>query len=206
MSISALLLSAGESRRMGHINKLELLVEGTPLVRRTVQTLLASHLEEVVVVVGHEAEKVQALLAGLPVKITYNERYREGQMTSVYKGMEALSAACDGVMVCLSDQPLLEPRDINALIDAFTRRSRGSVLVPTYGGKRGNPIILAYQHRDAILGGERNLGCKRLIEKNPGLVTTIEMDTDHVIVDLDTPEAYAAFQQRGLTEQNATLP
>lgn len=193
--ISAVLLAAGESRRMGEANKLELDVGCVSLLRRTARTLLASRLQEIVVVLGHEAAKTRPLLEGLPLQIVFNDVYRDGQMTSVYKGMESLSRPCDGVMICLSDQPLLEPADINALIDAFGKRSRGSVLVPTHQGKRGNPIILAHQHREAILSGNRNLGCKRLIEKNPDVVTTIEMNTNHVVVDLDTPRDYASFQQ-----------
>ena len=194
--VAAVLLAAGESRRMGELNKLALPLAGVPLLRRTVETLLASSLIEVVVVIGHEADTSRSLLAGLPIKIVENERYRDGQMTSVYRGMEAVTADCDGVMICLTDQALLEPQDIDALIAAFAHRQRGSVLVPTYEGRRGNPIILAYEHRAAILGGDRNLGCKRLIEKNPQLVTTVEMANDHVVVDMDSPEDYRAVQLR----------
>lgn len=193
--ISAILLAAGESRRMGHLNKLALPVDGIPLLQRTVQTLLQARLREVVVVVGHEQHSVRRMLAGIPVRIVSNDRYMEGQMTSVYCGMQALQQPCDGVMVCLSDQPLLEIHDINRLVDHFLNKP-AAVLVPTYRGQRGNPIILASQYRADILNGERNLGCKRFIEKNPDLVTTLECDNDHVVFDLDTPEDYARLQLR----------
>lgn len=199
--VSAVLLAAGESRRMGEVNKLGLKVKGTPLLRRTAETLLASKLQEIVVVLGHEAEKANAILEGLPLKFFYNKDYRDGQMTSVYQGLSSLSKICDGVMICLSDQPLLQTDDVNVLIDAFGQLdhgcSHGSVLVPTYEGKRGNPIILDYQHRQQILNGERNLGCKKLIEKNPELVSSFEMSNNHVVVDLDTPEEYAALSAGG---------
>lgn len=192
-TVSAILLAAGESRRMGEINKLELIVDGIPLLRRTAETLLASNLKEIVVVLGHEAEKTRAILEGLPLNFVENEAYREGQMTSVYKGLLSLSKICDGVMICLSDQPLLQADDVNVLIEAFGQRSHGSILVPTYQGQRGNPIIFDYEHRQGILNGERNLGCKKLIEKNPEQVSSFEMNNDHVVIDLDTPEQYAAF-------------
>lgn len=99
-------------------------------------------------------------------------------------------------MICLADQPLLTPADIDGLIDAFLRRAQGSILVPTYKGQRGNPIVLAAEHRTAILAGERDLGCKRLIERNPDLVETLEMDNDHFVFDLDSPEDYAEWQRR----------
>lgn len=192
-TVSAVLLAAGESRRMGEINKLELLVDGTPLLRRTAETLLASNLQEIVVVLGHQAEKAGEILSGLPLTFVYNEAYRDGQMTSVYEGLLSLLQPCDGVMICLSDQPLLQAKDVNTLIDAFGKRSHGSVLVPTYQGRRGNPIVIDYLHRQEILNGERNLGCKKLIENNPELVSSFEMNDNHTVVDLDTPEEYAAL-------------
>ncbi|GAA0415616.1 hypothetical protein GCM10009133_25090 [Cocleimonas flava] len=194
-SVSAILLAAGESRRMGKPNKLELDANGISLLRRTAKILLESELQEVVVVVGHEADKTKSLISGLPLKIVMNDDYQKGQMSSVHKGLESLTQESDGVMICLSDQPLLESSDINIIIEAFENRSSGSVLVPTYQGQRGNPIILAQEQRSAILNGQKNLGCRRLIEKNPELVTSFEMDNNHVVFDLDTPEDYAAFQQ-----------
>lgn len=194
--VSAVLLAAGESRRMGQRNKLRLSVEGLPLLARTVETLLASRLRDIVVVLGHEAEGLRPMLDRLPVTVAYNPRYREGHMTSVYKGMEALSRPCDGVMVCLSDQPLLAPQDIDMLIDAFAGLGRGAVLVPFYRGARGNPVILAHEHCQAILKGDRKGGFKRFIDDNPGLVTAVEMASDHVVFDLDTPQDYEALLAR----------
>lgn len=192
-AVSAILLAAGESRRMGEVNKLGLLVDGTPLLRRTANILLASGLQEVVVVVGHEAEVVNALLGGLPVRVVLNKDYRDGQMSSVHTGLKALCRRCDGVMICLGDQPRLATSDINRLIEAFSHCEQSSVLVPMYQGERGNPIILDCPHRETILGAQQNFGCKHLIKNNPELVSTIEMDSDHVLTDLDTPEDYQRF-------------
>jgi molybdenum cofactor cytidylyltransferase len=192
--VSAVLLAAGLSRRMGEINKLELMVDGIPLLRRTAEMLLASHVKEIVVVLGYEAEKTRSMLQGLPVRFTTNDAYCEGQMTSVYTGLLSITQDCDGVMICLSDQPLLQAVDINVLIDAFGKRSHGSILVPTFEGQRGNPIIFDFHHRQEILNGERNLGCKKLIEKNAQEVCSFEMNNNHVVFDLDTPEQYAAFK------------
>ena len=109
-------------------------------------------------VIGYEAKRIEHALSGLQAKLVYNERYGEGQMTSVYTGMDAPTKETDGVMVCLSDQPLLTVKDINALILAFSTRQDVEVIVPTYFGRRGNPIVLANQHRKMILDGQRNLG------------------------------------------------
>ncbi|MBT8429264.1 MAG: nucleotidyltransferase family protein [Gammaproteobacteria bacterium] len=192
---SAILLAAGESRRMGSVNKLTLPVAGQPLLRRTAETLLKAGLHELVVVVGHEQQTARGLLRGLPLRIVSNDNYTEGQMTSVHCGMAALQQVCDAVLVCLSDQPLLETEDLRQLTDAFALCPT-SVLVPTYQGQRGNPIVMAYEHRQKILAGDRNLGCKRLIQKHPELVSAVEMDNDHTVFDLDTPEAYRQLQVR----------
>jgi molybdenum cofactor cytidylyltransferase len=204
-SVSGVLLAAGESRRMGTLNKLALPVAGEPLLRRSVHTFLAAGLQELVVVLGHQAEQAEALVADIPVTIVRNARYRDGQMTSVERGLEALASPCDGVMIGLSDQPLLTSVDLRTLIEAFGQRRDGSILVPTHDGRRGNPIILAYAHRTAILGGGRNLGCRKFIERNPDLVVTLEMETDHVVFDLDTPEDYARLQERLNAEEGTAL-
>lgn len=196
MTVSAILLAAGESRRMGMTNKLEVPIAGVPLLRRSAKTLLASHLHEIVVVLGHAADVSRQLLQDLPLTLVENPHYREGQMSSVYRGLDTLAAAADGVMVCLADQPLLTPMDIDLLIDAFDRQRDSAILVPTWQGQRGNPVILAWNQRATILQGRRNLGCKRLIERNPELVTTFAMPNDHIVSDLDTPGDYAAVQER----------
>lgn len=196
-SVSAILLAAGESRRMGSENKLLLPVGGIPLVRHVARVLRDSGIRELVVVLGHEADLVETALDGLQLTTVHNAHYAEGQMTSVHAGMDALKQETDGVMVCLSDQPLLTTEDINSLIDAFLERENAGVVVPTYRGRRGNPIVLASEHRESIVGGRRNLGCRRLIESNPDIVTTVEWDTDHVVVDIDTRQDFLDMDSTG---------
>lgn len=191
--IAAVLLAAGESQRMGAINKLSLPVGGKALLRRSAEILLGSAVSKIVVVMGHRAETAEGLLSGLSLQTVRNPRYREGQMTSVHVGLEALTGAFDGVMICLADQPLLESVDIDRLIDAYLRDPGCSVLVPVHQGQRGNPVILDYAHRAAILGSGRDLGCRRFIDRNPDLVTRLDVDSNHYTFDLDTPDDYAAL-------------
>jgi len=205
-SFAAILLAAGESRRMGATNKLTLPVAGQPLLRRTAETLLNAGLQELVVVIGHQQQVSRELLQDLPLTIVYNDNYREGQMTSVHCGMAALQQACDAVLVCLADLPLMQVEDLHQLAEAFGHCPT-SVLVPTYRGERGNPIVLAYRHRQQILAGDRTLGCKRLIQKHPELVTALEMSNDRLVFDLDTPEAYQRLQQRlGAAAETSNQP
>lgn len=181
---------------MGAVNKLALPLDGVPLLRRSVQTLRAAKLQDVVVVLGHESERVRPLVADLDVAIAHNRDYRSGQMSSVHCGIERLARPCGGIMIALADQPLLTAADIDFLIDAFARRARGSILVPMYRGERGNPIVLAAEHGTAILAGERNLGCRRLIERHPDRVVAVDVENDHFVFDLDAPEDYAEWKRR----------
>jgi molybdenum cofactor cytidylyltransferase len=195
--VSAIVLAAGESRRMGEINKLQLPIAGMPLLRRSVETLLAAELGELVVVLGHESAEIQTLLEGLPVRTVYNSDYESGQMTSVHCGLGSLSQTCEGVMVALGDQPALAVSDINHLVGAFFKRDGGEVVIPEYQGKRGNPIIISSRCQQEIINGKYNLGCRRFIENNPELVRIVEMPEPSVLIDLDTPMDYRKFCDSG---------
>ena len=203
-SIAAVVLAAGESRRMGELNKLHLPIQGVPLLRRSLETLLAAELGEILVVLGHECANTQALLEGLPVRSVINNDYQSGQMTSVHCGLGSLSQLCEGVIVALGDQPALTVSDITHLVDAFFARDGGEVVVPEFEGKRGNPIIISSSCRREIIAGKYNLGCRRFIENNPELVRTVEMPGPSVVIDLDTPMDYRRFCDSGAQSIEAT--
>ena len=207
--VSAILLAAGLSQRMGAVNKLHIPVDGVPLLRRSTERLIAAGLGEVVVVLGHEAERTAALIADLPVRAVVNADYGSGQMSSVHRGLEALSRPGAGVMVCLSDQPLLETDDIALIARSFVTDCPRPLLVPTWNGERGNPIVMSWEQRDAILRGGRNLGCRRLIQNNPDLVWTLPMPDDHCVADLDSPDDYRRLRGKWrtpVTRREPTTP
>ncbi len=193
MRFSAVLLAAGASRRMAGGNKLLLPIQGVPLVRHAASTLLGCDLEELVVVVGFEAEAVSETLAGLPLRTVTNEAFETGQTSSVRAGLAGLHAASDAVMICLADQARLTANDIREIQRAFTRGSRSAVLVPTFDGKRGNPIVLPRDKQDEILARDGSFGCRQFIAKNPDLVETFEAGSDHVLRDIDRREDYESL-------------
>lgn len=191
-ALSAVVLAAGLSRRMGRPNKLLLPVAGEPLVRRIVSIITSLPFAEVVVVTGHQADAVLGSLIGLPVKIVHNADYEEGQMTSVRAGLASLTLPSEGVMVCLGDQPTLIAADYVMIARAF-HASSTDVLVPTHRGVRGNPIVLPRARIADILARGSNFGCKQFVAKNSDLVRTFEMPNDHVVLDVDRPEDYASL-------------
>lgn len=191
--ISAIILAAGESKRMGAENKLLLPFEGRPLIEHIVRTVQASEADEVIVVVGHEAEQVQAALAGCGVYIVQNDHYREGMTTSIHTGVFAAAAEAEGFMIYLSDLPLIEAEELNGLIGAFKRalhENPAAIAVPVYQGQRGNPVLFSAPYRSAILNHKGLMGCKGIVKQNPDHVVHIEMPTDHILHDIDTREDY----------------
>ena len=187
---AAVILAAGLSARMGDRPKLLLDVGGAPMIRRTAENVLAFEPVETLVVTGHRSEEIEAALEGLPVRFVHNPRYAEGQPTSVAAGVSALATPCDAVMVVLGDQPLVTAPHLRSLVSAFCERGEASILVPFHAGQRGNPVVIEARHIPAMMGGEVNLGCRRLIETHPDEVCTVDMGTDVFTFDCDTPEDY----------------
>lgn len=206
LRFSAVVLAAGASTRMAGRHKLLLPLGEEPVIRHTVRAVLGADPVEVVVVTGAHAEAVAGALAGLAVKIQFNPRFAEGQMTSVAAGVAALEARCDAVMVCLGDMALLESADYAELAQAFATRPQGAILVPRRGGIRGNPVVFASSFIPEVLAGNRNLGCRKLIADHPEDVYAYEPGHDRFFVDLDTPADYAALLARlGLPAETASL-
>jgi len=200
--VSAVVLAAGMSTRMGQ-NKLLLNFREKPLIVHAVDTLLASDIDEVIVVLGHETERMRDQLErsiGLankaapekPVRLVQNPDYQNGLSTSVRTGVEAVSGQANGIMIYLADQPLLEPEDVNRIVAGFAaaKEVNKSIVVPFFRGERGNPVILDASLRDSILGIVGDVGCKGVIKRYPEKVYAIEMENDHVVRDMDDVQAY----------------
>src|SRR5436190_118795 len=193
--IAALLLAAGQSRRMGS-NKLLAEVEGRPMVARVAQRLLSSHARPVVAVLGNEADRVDAVLGKLPVERVRNPVFAEGLSSSLKTGLAALPPDIDGVLVCLGDMPLVAGRDLDRLIAAFNPLEGRAIIVPTRRGKRGNPVLWAKRFIPEMAELAGDVGAKHLIGEHAELVAEVEMDSDSVLVDIDTPDALAALRDK----------
>jgi len=191
--IAALLLAAGQSRRMG-TNKLLAEIDGRPMVARVAQRLLSSHARPIVAVLGNEADSVDAALGRLPVERVRNPAFAEGLSSSLKRGLTALPPDIDGVIVCLGDMPLVTGRDLDRLIGAFNPLEGRAIIVPTRRGKRGNPVLWARRFFPEMAELAGDVGAKHLIGEHAELVYEVEMDSDGVLVDVDTPDALAALR------------
>jgi molybdenum cofactor cytidylyltransferase len=198
--IAAVVLAAGRSSRMGAANKLLTDVDGVPMVRRAVEAATASRARPVIVVTGNEQGKVQAALRGCKATFVHNPRFSEGMSTSLQAGLAALPANVDGALVCLGDMPLVAAATIDRLIAAFNPLEGRAICVPTWNGKRGNPVLWDRRFFAAMTDLAGDVGAKHLIGEHAELVAEVAMSDDAVLTDIDTPEALAALRQASTKE------
>ena len=194
--IAALLLAAGQSRRMGGPNKLLAEIDGVPMVTRVAQRLLAARARPIIAVLGNQAEMVDAALGKLPVERVRNPEFAAGLSTSLKRGIAALPPDLDGVIICLGDMPLISGRHLDRLIAAFNPLEGRAIIVPTRRGKRGNPVLWSKRFFPEMAEIAGDVGAKHLIGEHAELVAEIEMDDDAVLVDIDTPDALDAFREK----------
>ena len=191
--IAIIVLTAGQSRRMGKDNKLVADVNGTAMVRHTLENIAGVVPDEPIVVTGHEADMVTAALVGLDLKIVHNPKFAAGLSTSLVTGLGALDDEVDGALVCLADMPRVSREDIKKLIAAFDPIENRAICVPTFRGKRGNPVLWGREFFDPMSRVSGDVGARHLIGAHDDKVVEVEVDSDGVILDVDTPEMLKAI-------------
>ena len=192
--IAAIVLAAGRSTRMGGRNKLLAEIGGKPLVRIAVEEALASRAKPVIVVTGHERERVEAALAGLPVKLVHNREFADGLATSVRTGIATVPAEADGAVICLGDMPQVDAALIDRLIAAFDPEQGALGVVPTIDGKRGNPVLWSRRFFPDLMSIEGDIGARRLIGRYGEAVIEVPVTGKAALTDIDTQEALAGLK------------
>jgi molybdenum cofactor cytidylyltransferase len=188
--VAALVLAAGRSRRMAPLNKLLVAdAAGTPMIARVVDQVLASHARPVIVVTGHERERVEEALSGRPVLFTHAEDYAQGLSASLKSGLAALPPDAEGVMVCLGDMPLVTGEMMDRLMAAFDPEEGRAIVLPTYRGKQGNPMIWAARFVPQMMAITGDVGARHLLGQHLDVAHEVEMASDAVLRDFDTAES-----------------
>ena len=194
MTVGAVLLAAGAGSRLGGRPKAILELGGVPLILRQLIALSGAGVDEVVVVLGHHADAVEAAVRAFPITLVRNPEPDAGQVSSVRCGLAGLSPRIDAAMVALADQPLIDTQDLVALIGAYKKRPAGtSMVLPRVAGAPGNPVIFDAALREAWLAGAANLACRRWREANPERVHWFDTDNRRYTLDIDTPEDLERF-------------
>ncbi len=194
--IGAIILAAGRSTRMGS-NKLLEDLNGKPLVRHVAEAALASKARPILVVTGHQPERLSAALEGLPLAFIHNPDFADGLSTSLKTGIATLPAEVTAVVVLLGDMPLIPSAAIDQVITAFQAAPEKRAAVPVLGGEWGNPVLLSRALFDEVAKLQGDAGARKLLQGLAGDVLEVPVASDAVLIDLDTPEALAKARFKG---------
>lgn len=184
-AVSAIVLAAGQAKRMGKLKQLMPLGEST-ILERTLDNLLGSKATEVIVVLGHQAEEIRKRISGRPIKVVVNPNYPKGMGTSIAAGLKFVDSRAQAVMLVLGDQPYIDSPTIDRLIDAFNRSQKG-IAIPTYRGKRGHPLIFARKYEKPLSNLSGDIGGREIISEHPEDVLEVPADCEGIVLDIDTP-------------------
>ncbi len=195
--IAAVVLAAGQSRRMGPQNKLLADVDGVPMLVRVVRTLQAASIDRIVVVTGHQPSDVQAALSSfVELEFVHNPDYSAGLSTSLRAGIKALDTDVDGALVTLGDMPWVRADHITRLIEAFEPRG---ICVPVHDRKRGHPVLWGARFFPEFEKLEGDVGARHLLERHADDVKLVPVDDRGIHVDVDTPEALDQLRREWTT-------
>jgi molybdenum cofactor cytidylyltransferase len=189
--IWAVVLAAGESRRMG-TQKLLLPFGDATVVASVVRTAQASRAGRTLVVLGADRVAVRLELEPHGVEFAVNEDYRLGMLSSVQAGFRTLPAHAEAAVVMLGDQPFLASRVVDAVIGAYEESGKG-IVVPAFQGRRGHPLLIDFKYRDDVLALDPADGLRRLLRAHPDDILEVEAGDANILRDLDTPEDYSGL-------------
>jgi molybdenum cofactor cytidylyltransferase len=188
--IAAVVLSAGESSRMGRPKAL-LPIEGETFIGRIVGSLKRTQVGKILVVLGHNAGPLAAAIGALPVEILINPNYQLGQLSSLQVAVRTLlpDPDCDGMLVHLVDHPYIDASLVDRMIRQFYE-SKKNIVVPRCRGKRGHPVLFSRRLFGELLDAPMDQGAKAVVNAHGDATLEIETDEEGIAVDIDTPELY----------------
>ncbi|MGH7067048.1 MAG: NTP transferase domain-containing protein [Acetobacteraceae bacterium] len=196
-TVAAIVLAAGRSRRMAPHNKLLIIgPSGKPIIARVVDNVLSSAARPVLVVTGHQAREIEHTLGGRPVRYVHAPDYAEGLSASLKAGIAAVPPESPGAVICLGDMPLVTGRMIDRLLAAFDPDEGRAIVLPSFRGKQGNPMVWGRRFFPEIAAITGDIGARHLASLHLEQVVEVEIADEAVLRDLDTPEALARMPQR----------
>ncbi len=196
--ISAILLAAGQSLRMNGENKLIKEIDGIPLINYSIKNILGSSISEVIVILGHEDKKIKNIIdRNKKINFIYNDDFKSGMASSIKIGISNISKKADAFFVCMGDMPNVNQNIYNKLIKArynynkkLKPQHRKEIVIPTYEGKNGNPILFSKFMKKDIMTIKGDIGAKEIIKLNEKKVLHIPFGGNGVILDFDTQEDF----------------
>ncbi|MFA7280991.1 MAG: molybdenum cofactor cytidylyltransferase [Sterolibacterium sp.] len=192
-NVTGIILAAGEGLRMG-VTKQLLPFRGATILECVVSNALASPLQQIIVVLGHQAEAIAPKLNNNDVTVVNNPNYRLGQSTSLKAGMQKLAADAEAILFLLGDQPLVTPAIIELILSAY-RDSGSPIVLPSFAGRRGNPVLFSKETFSRIEALSDDCGARPLFVEYAARLLTVPVENPAIHFDIDTPEDYQRLLQ-----------
>jgi molybdenum cofactor cytidylyltransferase len=189
--VSAIVLAAGTSTRMGRAKQL-LPLGGTTVLAQTLDKVRSARVAEIILVLGASAEAIRqqlppSLLDGL--KVVVNQAYVKGMASSLHEGLAALDQRSDAALIILGDQPFIRPQTLGQIVDGY-RRSRAKIVIPSYQGNRGNPVLLDRSVFSEVMALEGDVGCRAIFGSHLEAILKVEVEDKGVLLDIDDQDDY----------------
>ena len=187
--ISAILLAAGQSKRMDGENKLTKEIQGVPLIKHSVKNILVSSIDELIIVLGHQKEIVEKLIDNNEkIKCVFNKEFESGMATSIKTGLNHLSKKTEAFFICLGDMPMINQNTYNKLIEC---RNNKEIIVPTYKGQQGNPVLFSKSmKKKLIMTIQGDFGAKKILELNKNKLLNLETNDENIIKNFNTQDSF----------------
>jgi len=186
--ISAILLAAGESKRMKGENKLTKNINGVALIKHSVNNILESSIDELIIVVGHKSEELKNIInTNKKIKFIYNNNYKSGMASSIKVGLNNLSKKTQAFLICLADMPMISKEIYNQLIRYSKNKE---IIVPVYKNQQGNPVLFSISMKDIIMNIEGDAGAKKILENNKDKVFELEINNQGILKNYNTPNNF----------------
>jgi molybdenum cofactor cytidylyltransferase len=192
--IAALILAAGQSTRMGTVNKLLApMPSGHTMIEQTVDHVIASGTAPVLVITGHQDAEIRNRLENKPVRFVHAADYTDGLAASLRAGVAALAGDIAGALICLGDMPLVSQVVLDRILAAYDPAEGRDIIIPTYNGQRGNPVLWGKRFFPELLALAGDAGARQIMHRHMEFIAEVAVDSEAVLQDFDTPEMLAAL-------------
>ena len=186
--ISAILLAAGQSKRMRGENKLIKKIDGIPLIKHSVENILSSSINELIIVLGYQKEIIEKLInKNKKIKFVFNKDFESGMASSIKVGLNYMSKNAEAFFICLGDMPMVKSDIYNQLIKS---RNQKDILVPTYNNQQGNPVLFSKSMKEKITSIKGDVGAKKILELNKNKTLNLEINNKSIIKGFNTEEDF----------------
>ena len=186
--ISAILLAAGQSKRMVGENKLTKEIKGIPLIKLSVKNILASSIDELIIVLGHQKEIIEKLIdKNEKIKFVFNKNFENGMASSIKVGINNLPKNTKAFFICLGDMPNIKKNIYNDLIKYVENKE---IIIPNYKGQQGNPVLFSISMKKEIMSIQGDIGARKILKTNKNKLLNIEINDQSITKDFNTQKCF----------------